>query len=124
MQEGNEFQRRRLTHIVYILFVGKTQHKNPCTLDALVMRIERVNDFSDNIIGHAGIDVAGKLYELCMKVIFPGLPGKVKGVYRNAVATESGAGIKGMETKRFCPGSMDNLPDIYVPYCQNTSSVH
>ena len=66
------------------------------------------------MIRHVGVDFTGQFDKTSLKVVFLGLPGKVKGINGNAVSAQSGSRIKGLKAERFGGGSADDLPDIYA----------
>ena len=67
---------------------------------------------TDNIVRHSSVNLTRNLDKARIEVEFTGLPGQVVGIKRDAVPSDSGAGIKGHESKGLGLRRIDDLPDI------------
>ncbi len=111
-QQFYNLERRRFSYIINVFFICKPEHKNPGALDARAISVEGFNGFLDDIIGHRGIYLSSELYEPRMKVVFPGLPGQIEGVKRNAMPPYSGTRVKRLKAKGFCLCGFYYLPYV------------
>src|SRR5215471_7937499 len=76
------------------------------------MSVERVHHGRHDVVGHGLVYFAGELDELGAEIKFLGLPGKIKGIDRDAVAAQSGTGVEGMKAKGLGRSRIDDLPDV------------
>ena len=111
-QQLHQLEAGRLARVVNVLLVGHAQQSDLAPLDRLAPVVERVGDPGDDVGGHRGVDLAGQLDEPGGQPVLAGDPGQVERVDRDAVATQPGAGIEGLEAERLGPGRLDHLPDV------------
>src|SRR5258708_33424882 len=76
--------------------------------------MERCGHGSYYVIRHGRVDFDGHFDEAGLEVKFPGFPGEIERVYRNAMSAQSRPGIKRMKTKRLGGSRLDYFPDIDV----------
>ena len=92
--------------------VGHAHHKDAASHEGNPRRVQGFHQPVDHVVGHAAVDLSGQLDEAGVDVVFPGLPGEVVGVERDAVPTDPGSGVEGHEAEGLGLGGLDDLPDI------------
>src|SRR5712692_3283772 len=113
-QQLDNGERWGFTEIVHIFLVSHAQNQNARSIQCFFFAVQRRGNSAHHVIRHVGVDFTGQFDKTGLKVVFLGLPGKVKGIDGNAVPAQSRSRIKGLKAKRFGGGSADDLPDIYA----------
>src|ERR1700722_17277199 len=84
------------------------------SLDRLPDIVERILHLAHDKVRHLSVYIAGELNKPRLDARLLGLPGKVKGIDRNTMPAQSGAGVERHEAERFGGGRPDPLPDVYA----------
>ena len=99
-------ERGGLPAVVYVRLVGQTEDEDSGAFNSFAFVVQGVRHFVDDVVRHGGVDFAGQLDEASVLFIFPGFPGKVKGIDGYAVSTEAGSGAERHETEGFGGGGV------------------
>src|SRR5260370_39737146 len=86
LQQLQDRESRRLSRIIHIFFVRDAENANLAALERLAEVIERQPDALDDVLRHAGVDLAGQLDETSMQVKLAGHPGQIKRIDRDAMS--------------------------------------
>jgi hypothetical protein len=125
LQEANNLEGRGFAGVTDIWLVGDADDKYPGPLDALLSVVESVHNFRDYVLGHVAVDLPSEFDESRLETIRSCLPGQVEGVYRDAVAAETGSRIERHEAEGFRGGSVNDLPNIQIePVAHESQLVH
>lgn len=112
LEQVHEFESGRLAHVIHIGFVSEAHEQDAAAFDGFAPLVEGLENAMDDVFRHGFINLSSELDEAGVNAVFAGLPGEVKGVDGNAMATEAGAGVKGGVAKGFGGGGADDFPDI------------
>ena len=77
---------RRLAVVVHIGLVSQAEDEDTGTFDGAALLVEGVGDFTDDEVGHLGVDLAGQFDEAGVLLEFAGLPVGVEWGDGDAVA--------------------------------------
>ena len=91
VEQPHDVERRRLAHVVDVALVGDARDQDLRSVDRLALRIERLADLVDDVVRHAGVDVAGELDEARIEPGLLRLPRQIERIDRDAVAAEARA---------------------------------
>ena len=111
-QQLDDSERRRFPEVVYIALICEAKDEDLGAVDRLTVAVEAVGKLIDDEVRHIDVDFAREFDETGSEVKLTGFPREIERVDGNAVATESGAGIEGLEAEGLGFGRIDNL--MYV----------
>jgi len=111
-EEFDDGEGRRLAEVVDVALVGEAEDEDFRSLDGLALVVESGGDVVDDEVGHAGIDFAGEFDEAGAEVELLGFPGEVEGIDGDAMASEAGAGVEGLEAEGLGFGGVDDFVDV------------
>src|SRR5690554_361160 len=111
-QQRHDFHCWGFAGVVDVLLVGQGHDQDAAALDGLAVVIQGIGYLLHHPVGHVVVDFACQLDKAGIDAIFPGLPGEVEGVDRDAVPAQSRAGGVGHEAEGLGGRSLDHFVDI------------
>ena len=113
LEQVHDFQGRGFPVVIHVFFIRDPQYQDFGAVQGPVVVTQGLNHPLHHEIRHRGVDIAGQFDKPGGKIIFPGLPGQVKGIDGNAMAPQAWTGIEGLEPERLGLGGLDDLKDIH-----------
>jgi len=112
----HDFEGRGFAFVADVGFVGHPQEEDLATVDRFLVAVEGGGNLEGHPVGHHHVDVARGMDHGEVEVEFFGDVLEVEGIERDAVATDAGTGVEGLETVGFGLGGIDHLPDVDVHF--------
>ena len=75
-----QFEGRRLAHVIDIGLVGEAEDENPAAFDGFALVVEGDHGALDDVFGHRAVDLAGEFDEAGVNAEFAGFPGEIEGI--------------------------------------------
>ena len=98
-KEIEQFKGGRFTDVIDVRLVGEPDKKDATALEAFGLLVEYLCGTGQNEVRHARVDLTRKLDEFWIVTELASLPGQIEGIDGNAVAAETGPGIKWHEAE-------------------------
>ena len=112
LQQFDDCQRWRFAEIVDILLICHPQDQNFRSVDGLSALVQGLAYAIHHVIGHVQVDFAGEFNKPRAEIEFLGLPGQIKRIDWDAMASQPRPRVERLESERLCGCGFDNFPNI------------
>ena len=110
LELAQDLEPGRLADVVNVGLVRHAHEEQARVADGLAGLVQGVRHPGHHVRGHVGVDLVRRLDQLRRVAVLAQAPGEEVGDDRDAVATETRAGVVGEEPERLAAGRLNHLP--------------